>query len=241
MSPTTSSRFDFELLTVSDVSRVYGRHRALSKVSLTLRMGEIVGLLGPNGAGKSTLLSVLATLTVPSAGSVRYGDVSAREGGPALRAQLGYLSHDLQLYPELTARENLEFFAELYGLEAPSRCGTEALVKARLTTRADDQVLGFSRGMRQRLALERVLLHQPRLVLLDEPFTGLDEMSSRALIERLRELKSDGRIVVLATHDLDLVQNLVDRVVILRNGQVVELATGDGSLKNRYREEMRLK
>ena len=103
--------FDFDQLTINEVSRRYGRRRALNRVSLTLRTGELVGLLGPNGAGKSTLLGVVATLIEPSEGSVRYGDQAASAAGVALRAQLGFLSHDLQLYPELTARENLEFSA----------------------------------------------------------------------------------------------------------------------------------
>ena len=106
-----TSTFDFDQLTIDGVSRRYGRRRALTRVSLTLRSGEMVGLLGPNGAGKSTLLGVLATLVAPSEGTVRYGDIEARQGGAPLRAQVGFLSHDLQLYPELTARENLEFVA----------------------------------------------------------------------------------------------------------------------------------
>ena len=228
--------FDFERLTIADVSRHYGRRRALNRVSLTLAVGELVGLLGPNGAGKSTLLGLLATLIEPSGGVVRYGDQTAREAGMALRARVGFLSHDLQLYPELTARENLEFFAGLYGLHDPSGCARAALSRARLEARGDDPVSGFSRGMRQRLALERSLLHDPRLVLLDEPFTGLDEASSRMLGDRLRELKGDRRIVLLATHDLDVVDGLIDRVVVLSDGRVIRLPDSGGSLKERYRK-----
>lgn len=228
--------FDFDQLTVSDVSRFYGRRRALSHVSMALRAGEIVGLLGPNGAGKSTLLSLLATLLVPSAGRVRYGDRTAREAGAALRAQVGFLSHELQLYPELTARENLEFSAGLYGLVDASRRIGNALEQAKLTNRADEPILSFSRGMRQRLALERVLLHTPRLVLLDEPFTGLDESSSRSLTDRLHELRDRRQLVLLATHDLDTVDGVVDRAVMLREGHVMQLDDSGGSLRERYRE-----
>ena len=225
---------DFAQVTLSEVSRVYGRRRALAHVSLTCSAGQIIGLLGPNGAGKSTLLGLLSTLTEPSAGEVRYGGRTAREVGAPLRAKIGFLSHDLQLYPELSARENLEFFAGLYGLDRPADRVVEALASAGLTDRADDVVEGFSRGMRQRLALERVLLHSPRLVLFDEPFTGLDEASCGALVTRLRRLRAARRIIVLATHDLDVVDGLLDGAVILRRGRIRELGDA-GSLRERYR------
>ena len=227
--------FDFDRLTIDDVSRHYGRRRALSHVSLTLHTGQLVALLGPNGAGKSTLLGMLATLVRPSVGSIHYGDHSDKEAASGLRAQIGFLSHDLQLYAELTARENLEFFAGLYGLDDPSGRATAALERAGLEPRADDVVEGYSRGMRQRLALERSLLHDPRLVLLDEPFTGLDETSARVLADRLRRLKEAQRIVLLATHDLDVVDGIVDRSVMLKQGRMVELDGGGGSLRERYR------
>ena len=187
---------DFEEVAVRDVSRHYGRRRALARVSLTCRAGEVLGLLGPNGAGKSTLLAILATLLSPSAGDVSYGGRAAAEAGAGLRARLGFLSHDLHLYPELTARENLAFFARLYGLPAVRERVDAALARAGLEARADDVVAGFSRGMRQRLALERALLHDPRLLLLDEPFTGLDDASVGALVSRLKEMRAAGRIVV---------------------------------------------
>jgi len=231
--------FDFDRLTIDDVSRYYGRRRALSHVSLTLQPGQLVALLGPNGAGKSTLLGVLATLIRPSTGSIHYGDHSDKEATAGLRAQIGFLSHDLQLYAELTARENLELFAGLYGLEDPASRATEALDRSGLGSRADDVVDGYSRGMCQRLALERSLIHDPRLVLLDEPFTGLDETSAQRLTDRLRWLKDAQRIVLLATHDLDVADGLVDRSVILKKGRMVELDGGSGSLRERYRAVLR--
>ena len=224
----------FERITVADVSRHFGRRRALSRVSFDCAAGQIVGLLGPNGAGKSTLLSVLATLAAPSTGSVRYGAATPGAAGAALRAQIGFLSHDLQLYPELSARENLEFFAGLHGLDDPRREAADALARAGLDDRADDVVEGFSRGMRQRLALERALLHEPRLALFDEPFTGLDEASCVKLVRRLRSLRADRRIVVLATHDLDLVDGLLDQALLLRAGRLRPLG-GEGTLRERYR------
>ena len=227
--------FDFESVHVGDVSRYYGRRRALSHVSLECRGGEVLGLLGPNGPGKSTLLSILATLITPSAGEVRYGDVTARQAGAALRGRLGLLAHDLHLYPELTARENLLFFARLYGVGDPQGCTTRALTRAMLEDRADDVVSGFSRGMRQRLALERALLHDPRLLLLDEPFTGLDDASAAMLIARLRDLREDRRIIVLATHDLDVAEGLLDRAAVLRDGRLLTIDDSRGPLRERYR------
>lgn len=230
--------FDFDRLTIDDVSRYYGRRRALKHVSLSIDRGGLVALVGPNGSGKSTLLGLLATLIRPSAGSIRYGDRTAAEAGMALRAQVGFLSHELQIYSELTARENLEFFGGLHRLDNLTGRVRDALDRADLGSRADDVVHGFSRGMRQRLALERTLLHDPRLVLLDEPFTGLDETSTSALSDRLRGLRDAQRIVLLATHDLDIVDGLVDRAVMLQAGQLIELEPGGGSLRDRYRDAL---
>lgn len=230
---------DFEEVAVRDVSRHYGRRRALSRVSLTCRAGEVLGLLGPNGAGKSTLLAILATLLAPSTGDVLYGAVRLADGGPALRARLGFLSHDLHLYPELTARENLVFFGRLYGLDHVDIRVNDALVQAGLATRGDDLVSGFSRGMRQRLALERALLHDPRLVLLDEPFTGLDDASAGALVARLRTLRDTGRIVVVVTHDLDVADTLLDRLAVLKDGRLVACEDARGRIREHYRSQIR--
>ncbi len=217
---------DFDEVHASNISRHYGRRRALSQVSFSCRAGEVVALLGPNGAGKSTLLAILSTLVKPTAGDVRYGAHTATKSGEGLRERLGWLGHDLQLYPELTARENLTFFATLQGVASVGARVSDALRDARLEARADDLVSSFSRGMRQRLALERALLHDPRLLLLDEPFTGLDAPSSQALSARLARLAAAGRIVILATHDLDLADDVLTRALVLRDGRLVETLSG---------------
>jgi ABC-type multidrug transport system ATPase subunit len=195
-------------------------------------------LLGPNGAGKSTLLNILATLLTPSKGTVEYGDQTVEQGGAAVRSQLGMLGHDLFLYPELTARENLAFFAHLYGLRDVPGVVTRALDQAGLADRGDDLVSGFSRGMRQRVALERALLHDPRLILLDEPFTGLDQASTAALVARLKERQRAGCVIVLATHDLDVADGLLSRAIYLKNGRVVATDTETTNLGERYRRAM---
>jgi heme exporter protein A len=229
---------DFDRVVVDEVSRHFGRRRALSRVSFSCQAGRIAGLLGPNGAGKSTLLSILATLAAPSSGEVRYGAVTAREAGPAIRARLGSLGHDLYLYPELTARENLRFFARLYRLDGAEARVDEALEAAGVADRADDLVSGFSRGMRQRLALERALLHRPRLVLLDEPFTGLDDRATSALVARLRAIRASGAIVVLTTHDLDVIEGLLDLAIVLRDGRLVACEAPAPGLRERYRRQI---
>ena len=224
---------DFRSLTFTDVSRHFGRRRVLNKISFQLNAGEVVALLGPNGAGKSTLLSIAATLLDPSSGRISFGD-SLVVSGAELRARIGVLGHDLSIYPELSASENLAFFARAYGVADVERAVAAALQRAGLQGR-DDPVAQFSRGMRQRLALERALLHEPRLVLLDEPFTGLDDAATGALRARLAALRGGGCIVLLATHDLETIDGVADRAVLLHGGRLLTIEPGGGTLRERYR------
>lgn len=228
---------DFDAVQLVDVSRHFGRRRALARLSLTARAGDIVGLLGPNGAGKSTLIGLLATLSTPNTGQVLFGGRPAADLGAPLRRRIGLLAHELHLYSELSARQNLAFFAELYGLDATDVVEA-ALDRAGLDGRGDDAVSGFSRGMRQRLALERALLHTPRLVLFDEPFTGLDDRAVGLVSARLRALAAAGAIVVLATHDLDLADGLVTRVALIREGRLIADEPAAAGLRARYRSAM---
>jgi heme exporter protein A len=211
---------DFDRVDVVEVTRQFGRRRALSRVTLSAAAGDVVALLGPNGAGKSTLLAVLSTLMRPTSGTVRYGGATASELGDALRGAIGWLSHELFLYGDLTARENLDFAARLYGSANPDAAVTSALETSGLTERADERVGNFSRGMRQRLSLERALLHRPRLVLLDEPFTGLDDVSVERLVARIGGLRNDGAIVFVATHDLAHASRVSSRAVRLEAGKL---------------------
>jgi heme exporter protein A len=226
---------EFQRLIVTDVARHYGRRKALSRISFTCETGEIVGLLGPNGAGKSTLLNILATLLTPSSGTVQYGDRTMHDGGAEVRAQIGMLGHDLFLYPELTAAENLAFFAQLYAVADVPATVTAALARAGLTERGHDLVSGFSRGMRQRVALERALLHDPKLILLDEPFTGLDQASTAALVARLQERQRAGCMIVVATHDLDVADGVLTRAIYLKDGRIAGTDHDTHGLIERYR------
>jgi heme exporter protein A len=182
---------------------------------------------------------MLATLLRPTSGAIRFGSLKPGAHEPALRSRIGVLGHDLFLYPELTAQENLAFFAALYQRADASAVASSALMRAGLAERAGDPVSSFSRGMRQRVALERALIHEPRLVLLDEPFTGLDDASTAALIARLRALRERGAIVILATHDLELAEGLIDEAVFLREGRVASTMSRPEHLRSAYRDLMR--
>jgi heme exporter protein A len=229
---------DFADVRVDDVSRHFGRRRALSHVTFSARQGTILGLLGPNGAGKSTMLALLGTLMRPSRGRIVYGTSDAASDVALLRARIGVLGHDLFLYPELTAFENLAFFAGLYRLADAGRVAHAALERAGLADRAADAVASLSRGMRQRVALERALIQSPRLVLLDEPFTGLDDRSAAALTTRLVDLRAAGAIVIVATHDLDIADGLLDEALFLRDGRMLETRANPVGLRAVYRSIM---
>ena len=216
------------------LSRRFGRRRALADVSLTCDAGDAIAIVGPNGAGKSTLLTLLSTLGRPTSGEILYDGRPAREAGLALRRRLGVLGHDVSLYPELSARENLTFFGKLFGLSDLKTRVADALVRAGLTARADDPVSAFSRGMRQRLAIERALLHAPDVLLFDEPFTGLDESAAEALVDRLTGARDGGCAILFSSHDFEHAERVATRVAMLTAGRLAWL-DGAGPLRARYR------
>jgi len=199
----------------------YGAQPAVLGVDFTLEAGEFLTLFGPNGAGKSTLLGMLCGSVRPTGGEVWLGGDSGPDDADERRRRIGVLSHQTFLYGNLTARENLEFYARLYGLADRAERVMRALVEVGLETRADGQVHGFSRGMQQRLALARTLLHEPDLVLLDEPYTGLDPHASAMLRGVLERLRDGRRTVVLVTHNLAQGLELATRVVVQVAGRWV--------------------
>ena len=215
------------------------RFRAVDGIDLIVEPGEIFGLLGPNGAGKTTTMKMLATLLIPTSGTIRVLGIDPLERPREVRARLGaMLSGERSLYWKLTGRENLEYFAALYHVpphETKTRIAN-VLAAVKLADRADDYVERYSTGMRQRLALARALLPNPPLVVLDEPTVGLDPQSSRDLRDRVRELKAQGRTVLLTTHYMEEADQLCDRVAIIDHGRIVALDT-PAALKRTIRAE----
>lgn len=203
-----------------EVSRHYGRNYALHRVSTTLAAGELTAILGGNGAGKTTLLNILATLDPPSQGHVLYGGQPWPEFARRGRSKIGWVSHDTLLYSELTGRENLLFYARMYALDAPIERVKAWIERVGLTHAADQRVDTYSRGMKQRLTVARALIHAPRLILLDEPTTGLDQAGTQQVIDLFTGLRDKGRVVILITHDLNLLANRIDRLLILRRGKL---------------------
>ena len=194
----------------------------LDGIDLQVRRGQFVALIGANGAGKSTLLQVLATLTPPTSGELKlFGKAATGRDAQAARGRIGMIAHQSMLYRDLSARENLEFFARLYGVPDPRGRARQLLDVIALSPRADDAVKTFSRGMTQRVAIARALVHDPDLLLADEPFDGLDAPSVATLEDLLSDLRGQGKTVILANHCIDQSLRLADRAVVLDGGRVV--------------------
>jgi ABC-2 type transport system ATP-binding protein len=195
-------------------------------IDLQVQQGEIFGVLGPNGAGKTTTMRMLATLLEPTSGEARVLGIDVTRHPREVRRRLGaVLSGERSLYWKLSARENLEYFAALYHVRRheTARRVADALAAVKLTDRADDYVERFSTGMRQRLVLARALLPDPPLLLLDEPTVGLDPQAARDMRDRVRELREEGRTVLLTTHYMEEADQLCDRVAIIDHGRIVAL------------------
>ena len=215
---------------IERVAKRYGSERALAGVTLELRAGSMCALLGHNGAGKSTLIGCVSTLVRPTAGDIKYESAGRALDGEAVRKEIGLLAHASLCYGELSAIENLELFAGLYGVDGSPAALAKLLDRVGLDSRARTRASRtYSRGMLQRLALARALLTRPSLLLLDEPFTGLDRGGALALGEQLGELRSGGAIVVVVTHDLEAIAGRTDHVAILRRGQLVFEERGEYS------------
>jgi len=203
-----------------ELTRAFGRRVAVRDLTFVVHGGECLALFGPNGAGKTTLLRMLAGLLRPTSGTARIGGVKL-PGGADVRAKIGLISHQTMLYSALSARENVEFIARLYGVDSPRAAALRALERMRLDDRSDSPVRSLSRGMQQRVSIARAIVHDPTVVLLDEPYTGLDETGAAALSDALGSLKHEGAALVLVTHHLGEGLALATHTAIMHDGRFV--------------------
>jgi ABC-2 type transport system ATP-binding protein len=211
------------MLQVDRLSKRYGERVAVNAISFSIAQGETVGLLGPNGAGKTTAIAMISGISRPDGGEVNLGGVSLSHNANALKRRVGLVPQDLALYEELSARANLQLFGGLYGFSeaelAPRAKAALALVG--LADRSNDRVKTFSGGMKRRLNIAGALLHEPDLILLDEPTVGVDPQSRNAIFDNLEELKRRGKTLLYTTHYMEEAERLCDRVLILDNGQIL--------------------
>ncbi|GAP35369.1 ABC transporter ATP-binding protein [Piscinibacter sakaiensis] len=214
-------------LEVQGLAKRYGARQAVADVSLRVAPGELLGLLGPNGAGKSTTIAMVCGLTPPDAGRVRIGGQDLASEPVACRRRLGLVTQDLALIEELPARRNVALFGALYGLKGPALQARADAVLAQvgLQDRAGDLPSSFSGGMKRRLHIACALVHDPQVLLLDEPTAGVDPQSRHAIFETLAALKAQGKALVYTTHYMEEVERLADRIVIVDHGRVVAEGT----------------
>ena len=209
------------LIAVEKLDKTFGARWALRGISFRVMPGDIVALVGPNGAGKTTLLRALTTLARPNAGKIFIGKIPLLQHANAARAALGFVGHQTFMYDDLTAFENLTFYARLYDLpDATARIHTVAQ-RVGIAHRLNDVTRTLSRGLQQRLTIARMLLHEPAVLLLDEPYTGLDKVAADLLDAMMLDAKSEGRAVLFSTHDLERGLAIADRAIIMKNGRIV--------------------
>ena len=205
---------------VRELTRTFGARKALDKVSFDLPAGAFLSIFGPNGAGKTTLVKVLTTLTAPSKGTAKVSGFDVVADAVELRSRIGLISHNPLLYPDLSAEENLEFFADMYGVPDAEARVRELLVAVELDHRRLDLVRTFSRGMLQRLSIARALLHRPQVLFLDEPYSGLDPHAVEILDHLIAQIRADHTFVMIS-HDLSKGLALCSNALILAKGKVV--------------------
>ena len=208
------------MLKAINLTKSFGSRKVLRGVSITIEPGEIVSLIGVNGAGKTTLLRILSGITRAEIGQVQFNNIPSRDDPSFYRRQIGVVLHAPMLYGNLSARENLRFFSRLYQLPHPEERIDELLQMVNLRSRANDLVRVYSRGMQQRLSIARALLHDPACLLLDEPYTGLDQDSSAVFESLILRAVEDKKMVLLATHDLDKACRTSTRIDLLHQGRI---------------------
>ena len=215
------------MIEVRDVTRRFGSFTALSHASFVVRSGEILALLGPNGAGKTTASRIIAGILAPTEGEAVVDGLSVREHPNAVRARCGLVTDSPSLYERMTLRQYLTYFARLYDVSSPGPRIAELVELMGLTAVVDTKLAGFSRGMKQKAAIARALVHEPPVLLLDEPATALDPEMTQILRELIVSLRAQHRAILLCTHDLDEAQRISDRVVIVDRGHIVREGATD--------------
>ncbi|MEE9175901.1 MAG: ABC transporter ATP-binding protein [Thermodesulfobacteriota bacterium] len=203
------------------LKKSFGNFDALCGVDLHVKRGEFMTLFGPNGAGKTTLIKLLATLTSPTSGTLSVYGYDVRKDVNNIRSVIGVISHDPYLYDNLSAFENIKFFGTLYGLDDVDNRARSVIKQVGLERRMNDLVRTFSRGMKQRLTVARAIVHEPKILLLDEPYTGLDQHGAQIFGEMLSDLKSQRRTILMTTHNIEEGLDLSDRIGILAKGKIV--------------------
>lgn len=223
-------------LAILGIKKSFGLKPILRGVDLNIQAGERVALLGANGAGKTTLLRMLAGLSRPSEGKITIDGLDLLQQTREVRRKVGFVAHQPYLYDELTALENLLFFARMYAVEQPQARATNLLLRVGLQKKARERASSLSRGQFQRLALARALLHSPQLLLLDEPDTGLDQQGLELLNELLQEHCAQGGTILFTTHDLEVALQRSDQVAMLRNGRVAYQQATPGLAEEHIRQ-----
>jgi len=215
------------ILQVRDLSKCYGNLTAVSGVSFEIGEGEIFSLLGPNGAGKTTTISMLSCLLAPSAGDALVGGHSVRKDSQAVKRLIGVVPQDIALYPTLSARENLRFWGQLYGLRGADlkQRIEEVLELVGLTERAKDRIEKYSGGMKRRINIAVGLLHRPKIVFMDEPTVGIDPQSRRAILDMVKTFNRQGMAVLYTTHYMEEAEELSNRVGIIDHGELIAIGT----------------
>lgn len=221
------------MIKVSALRKSYGSVDALRGVDLHVKQGEFLTLFGPNGAGKTTLLKTLSTIIKPTSGKVYIDGLDAVEADHAVRRKIGVISHKTFLYGDLTALENLVFYARMYQLPQPEKRARELIQEVGLSGRENHLVETFSRGMEQRLSIARALIHEPNIIFLDEPYSGLDQHASLMLSNLLKKLHTDTRTIIMTTHNISHGLEISDRIVIQLAGKIVfEDQTSNHTIKS---------
>lgn len=228
------------MIQVKKLIKRFGLKTVLKGMDFSVESGEFVALIGPNGAGKSTFLRILSSLTRPSMGAVSVAGYQLPKQAAEVRQRLGVVSHQPLLYADLTATENLKFYGKMYNIPDMDSRIAEVLEMVGLTRRKDDLVRTYSRGMQQRLAIGRAIIHDPDVVLFDEPYTGLDQDASAMLDGVLQTVAAKGRTVVMTSHDLARTEDLATRFDVLTRGVIAASATkkdfGTGNLLSFYKD-----